>query len=241
MREMLLTLPPTERGPWNATSGGGAWSIQAPSAVDVQFGDIAIGLSRICRYNGQIREDLDFFSVAEHSVLMTEWAIDHGVVTHAEDAMAILLHDGSEAYFGDMTTEIKKVLPEYRRLEKQTQACVNEAFGLTGARVMLSAAAIKKIDRRMFMAEAPQVMHDPANNFLVRQVRQEFPDLQPLGVEIECLTPTLARRQFVDCFLHCSENMPARDPQWIAEITHHVEDAKAMLNRALQFSHIPSF
>lgn len=231
MAQVLTPLPPSQRGPCNATTTGGSWSIQLPSADDVSFKDIAIGLSRICRYNGQIHEDLEFFAVAEHSVLMTDWAIFNGVARYAEDALAILLHDGSEAFFGDMTTELKKVLPEYRRLEKQAQACVNEAFGLTGARVMLSAAAIKKIDRRMLLAEAPQVLHSAAGDVLIRAIGQEFPDLRPLEVDIACLSPRSARAQFVDCFLDCVEELPARDPEWLSSVQHHIDAARDMQSR----------
>lgn len=222
------SLAATERGPWNATSTGGAWSLIAPSPRDVRFDDIANGLSRICRYNGQIREDIDHFSVSEHSVIMARWAIENNIATSAEDAVAILMHDGSESFFGDMTTEIKKVVTDYRPREKVAQKCVNEAFGLNGCRVMLTDRAIKKIDIRMFLAECATVLHDPEHNILHQKARLEFPDYVALDVEIQCLSSREARRQFVDTFLHIVDHIPARDPDWLDQISHHVDAARAM-------------
>lgn len=224
----LGPLPPTERGPWNATSTGGAWSLISPSPLDLKFDDIANGLSRICRYNGQISEEIDHFAVAEHSSLMALWAIDNGMASCAEDALAILIHDGSESFFGDMTTEIKKVVTDYRPHEKAAQKCINEAFGLTGCRVMLTDRAIKKLDIRMFLAECAVVLHDPENNTLFAKARREFADVEPLPVDIACLGPRQARMQFVDTFLHIVENMPCRDPLWLNEIDHHIQSAQAM-------------
>jgi len=123
--------PVTERGSWVATSRGGMWSIMHPHPRDVFIDDIAWGTARQCRYGGQIKPDLEMYTVAEHSCTMTWWAIENDWVTHLEDALAILLHDASEAIYGDMATPIKELIPEYRRLEDMAQGVMTHAFGLT--------------------------------------------------------------------------------------------------------------
>lgn len=117
-------LPVSERGAWLATSTGGMWSIEHPATRDVDIRDVAAGLSRNCRYNGQITEDCDFLSVAEHSTAMTKWAVAEGAVTTAEAALMVLLHDASEAYFGDMVTPLKNMIPDFRGIEDRAQAVI---------------------------------------------------------------------------------------------------------------------
>lgn len=65
-------------GAWLATASGGMWSIEDPREDQVHLRDIAAGLSRTCRYGGQISEGAEFYSVAEHSVIMTSWAFREG-------------------------------------------------------------------------------------------------------------------------------------------------------------------
>lgn len=95
-----------------------------PSAHELRIPDMVLALSKICRFNGHVS---DHYSVAEHSVLVS-------YLVPQEYALAGLLHDGAEAWIGDMNGIIKDMLRAespncfYFELEKQFDALVNEIF-----------------------------------------------------------------------------------------------------------------
>jgi len=217
--DAITALPATERGPWVATSRGGMWSIMNPHPRDVFIDDIAWGIARQCRYGGQIRSDLEMYSVAEHACTMTWWAIKDDRIEYLEDALAILLHDGSEAIFGDMATPIKQLLPEYRVMEDRCQAVITHAFGLTPENTLITKAELKEIDNRIRVDERQQIIAEPAQSLGLKLTWERDPELQRLGIETECMLPRQARTAFLSCFTWCCENMPLRDPS-IAHVIH---------------------
>src|SRR5262245_34867592 len=98
----------------------GAWlDFCAPSASEFTIEDIAHGLANICRYAGQCS---NFYSVAEHSILVSETA--KGFEFEA------LLHDAAEAFMGDITRPLKQMLPEYKRIEREVEHAIFERFGV---------------------------------------------------------------------------------------------------------------
>jgi len=68
--------------------------------------------------------------------------------------LAFLLHDGSEAYMADINRPMKQFLPDYLALEKQIQAVIYEAFGITN----VNYSVIKKADNIMGITEARDLM-----------------------------------------------------------------------------------
>lgn len=86
------------------TSSGSTVDLLNFTPEMVSLEDIAQSLSLTCRYNGHIPS---FYSVAEHSVRVSQWLYSAG---HDEDVqLAGLLHDAAEAYVGDMVRPLKKV------------------------------------------------------------------------------------------------------------------------------------
>jgi uncharacterized protein len=71
--------------------------------------DIAHALSNICRWGGHSHWH---FSVAQHSWLMSK-------LVYKENAFEALMHDATEAYLGDIPTPIKKMFPEYLKMEDE--------------------------------------------------------------------------------------------------------------------------
>jgi uncharacterized protein len=96
------------------------YNFAEPTLEQINLEDIAHGLSNICRFNGQCKE---FYSVAQHSVIVSH-------LVPKEYAMEALLHDATEAYLGDITTPLKNLLPEYRRLEALHDSCIRQKFKL---------------------------------------------------------------------------------------------------------------
>src|ERR1043165_2313879 len=92
----------------------GAWlDFCEPASSEFTIEDIAHGLANICRYSGQCK---DFYSVAEHSILVSETA--KGFELEA------LLHDAAEAFLGDITRPLKQMHPDYKRIENDVERAI---------------------------------------------------------------------------------------------------------------------
>lgn len=109
------------------TNSGIAFNMENPTPNMVDIDDIAQALSLICRYNGQIPT---FYSVAEHSVRVSDWLIDQG---YSELALRGLLHDAAEAYVGDIVRPMKR-MPKfagvYNDIEQRVEVAIGEKFGV---------------------------------------------------------------------------------------------------------------
>jgi len=113
----------TDRGtPMSLLDGSAFFPLDArPEEIGIET--IARALSRMCRYNGQLRDDVEFYSVAQHSV----WVSHH---VPAKDALCALLHDATEAYIGDMIRPLKKAMPEFVEIEERLWGAIATRFGL---------------------------------------------------------------------------------------------------------------
>lgn len=80
--------------------------------------DIAVALSRQARFNGHT---VEFYSVAQHSVLVSQYT---------RCPLSGLLHDAAEAYIGDMIRPMKAVMPEFDQIERRLQAAIEARFDL---------------------------------------------------------------------------------------------------------------
>lgn len=117
---------PVRNHPYTTTNSGvNIYSPDQFKACEVRMSDIMDGISKICRYNGHIDR---FYSVAEHSVLVSRFAEMAG----EEEAVVIaaLFHDAHEAYSGDIPTPHKRMLPALVGFEKGYEDRVREALGL---------------------------------------------------------------------------------------------------------------
>jgi len=128
-----------------------------PSPMDIEIEDIAHGLARVARWNGQTLGEHPM-SVAQHSVVVEE-IVAH--VTPAIDArwrLAALLHDAAEYVIGDMISPFKAALGlDYEAFEDRLASAIHIRFGLPAQIPMHVKVLIKAADRACAYFEATQL------------------------------------------------------------------------------------
>lgn len=212
-----------EPGGWMSTASGGFWFFNEPNALDLNVLDVAYGLARQTRYNGQYGIDIDFYSVSEHSRLMLQ-AIqeespvlnDHDVTEMLlEDALAVLLHDMPEDVIGDMLTMLKARFPSYRPFEDEHFRVRFSAFLPNPEGVVISKKAIKDFDIRIRMNERDALIVEPSATVGRNQERLPWTDGTPkrLNVKIEGNLPPKEAKLFLETFANVLESYPARMPE----------------------------
>lgn len=145
---------------------------------DIVLADIVHALSHQCRYGGH---SAVFYSVAEHSVLLANWV--YGETQDPRLAMAALMHDAAEAYLVDIPSPIKKMLPEYVKMEKQLEEAIFAVFDIRAEDI----AKIKPWDTAIVMDER-RVLFE-------KEIPWES-DCEPLGVQLRALAPENAAAVF---------------------------------------------
>jgi 5'-deoxynucleotidase YfbR-like HD superfamily hydrolase len=115
---------------WQRMLSGRRLDLLDPSPLDIEIEDIAHGLARVARWNGQTRGD-HTFSVADHSLLVEAIATDLDSALSKEHALAALLHDAPEYVIGDLISPFKAALSiDYRAFEAKLLAAIHLRFGL---------------------------------------------------------------------------------------------------------------
>ena len=155
--------------------------------------DIAHSLSLLCRFVGHC---LTFYSVGEHSILLTEIVADNMGTSSAisteyfnRTCLAALLDDAAEAYIGDISRPLKHS-PQFkffRELEEQIKGKIVHKFHLSGADWEL----VKKADNIALATEAKWNMADrgkgwnftyPALPLEIHRIANE--DVEPMFLEL---------------------------------------------------------
>lgn len=137
------------RGNWMQTyTGKQYWPID-PRADEVDIIDIAHALSNMCRYGGHCRT---FYSVAEHSVLVSQWLRKQGHDKPIQ--LKGLMHDGTEAYCTDVPRPLKHMLAGYDDIEHRNWLAICERFDISPDMPQ----CIKDADNEVLLLEAEWLM-----------------------------------------------------------------------------------
>jgi 5'-deoxynucleotidase YfbR-like HD superfamily hydrolase len=132
---------------WQRMLSGRRLDLLDPSPLDIEIEDIAHGLARVARWNGQTRGD-HTFSVAEHSLLVEEIAVDLDSGLPQDFRLAALLHDAPEYVIGDLISPFKAALAlDYRAFEAKLLAAIHVRFGLPPELPENAAKLIKRADK----------------------------------------------------------------------------------------------
>ncbi len=172
-----------------------------PSPFDIEIEDIAHGLARVARWNGQTTGE-HALSVAQHSLVVEE------VCAHLEPALdprwrlAALLHDAPEYVVGDMISPFKAALGyDYKAFEHGLETAIHLRFGLPPAPPAEVKALVKRADRVSAFYEAVQLA-----GFSVAEARTLFGEPpQGYGPTLTPLAAPLAQARYLERFHALSE------------------------------------
>jgi uncharacterized protein len=115
---------------WQRMLSGRRLDLLDPSPLDIEISDIAHGLARVARWNGQTGGE-HAFSVAQHSLLVEALFNKLAPQAPADDQLAALLHDAPEYVIGDMISPFKSVMGgSYKDCELRLQRAIHLRFSL---------------------------------------------------------------------------------------------------------------
>lgn len=132
---------------WIQTASGIAFDLENPKPHMVIIEDIAHALSVSNRFNGHTRKP---YSVAQHAVLVSSKC-------SPENKMWGLLHDATEAYVGDMVSPLKRMLPEFSKIERKVMDAICVKFDLP----LEMPVEVHEVDYRMLVTEAKCLLGNP--------------------------------------------------------------------------------
>ena len=139
---------------WQRMLSGRKLDILSPSPFDIEIEDIALGLSRVTRWNGQTTGKYPY-SVSQHSLLVEElFNIEYPDLDKKWN-LAALLHDAPEYVIGDLITPFKYALNNsYRFVEDNLMKAIYIRVGLPALLPRHIESKIKKIDKSLAWFEA---------------------------------------------------------------------------------------
>lgn len=142
---------------WQRMLSGRRLDLLDPSPLDIEIADIAHGLARVARWNGQTR-GAHIFSVAQHTLLVEAVMRERHPRIDDESRLAALLHDAPEYVIGDMISPFKAVLGgDYKAVEKRLLAAIHIRFGLPPVLAAEIGQRIKRADRGAAFLEATEL------------------------------------------------------------------------------------
>lgn len=173
-----------------------------PSPLDIEIEDIAHGLARVARWNGQTTGD-HALSVAQHSILVETIASDLKKDLPERWKLAALIHDAPEYVVGDLITPFKSAIGlDYKALENRLLEAVHVRFGLPAELPKHVANLIKRADKMAAFLEATQLAgfeDGEARRFFTAPRGLSEKALRKLS-RIAPLPPTRAQEEFLKRF-----------------------------------------
>jgi 5'-deoxynucleotidase YfbR-like HD superfamily hydrolase len=142
---------------WQRMLSGRRLDLLDPSPLDIEIEDIAHGLARVARWNGQTRGP-HIFSVAQHALLVE--VISRRIAPNIDRRwrLAVLLHDAPEYVVGDLISPFKAVLrDDYKKVEARLLHAVGLRFGLPARWPAALEKIVKSADRSAAYLEATRL------------------------------------------------------------------------------------
>jgi len=182
---------------WQRMLSGRRLNLIDPSPLDIEIEDIALGLSRNTRWNGQTKGPHGW-SVAQHSDLVVDVVRRLKPRASARLLMAAKLHDASEYVTHDLITPLKAAVGDvFKELERRLTGAIYIRFGLQPELSPTDKAIIKEADRTAAATEAVQLA-----GFTVAECKKvlNFKEKPLKDVKLTPLPVAEAERQFLEGF-----------------------------------------
>ena len=142
---------------WQIMLSGRRLNLLNPSPLDIEIEDIAKGISRVARWNGQTLGDHPL-SVAQHSVIVADIFSINKKNILKKWLLAALLHDAAEYIISDMITPLKTIIgSKYLLVESMIQSAIHLRFRLPSELPKSIYKSIKRCDRQTAFLEAVQI------------------------------------------------------------------------------------
>ena len=142
---------------WQRMLSGRRLDLLDPSPLDIEIADIAHGLARVARWNGQT-SGAHIFSVAQHTLLVEAVMREQTPRVDVRVRLAALLHDAPEYVIGDMISPFKAVLGgDYKAIEQRLLSAIHIRFGLPPALSPEIVRRIKEADKGAAYLEATEL------------------------------------------------------------------------------------
>lgn len=187
-----------EKRAWQRMLSGRRLDLLEPSPLDVEIDDIAQGLARVARWNGQTSGD-HAFSVAQHSVIVWQIFCKLEAKSTPDEELIALLHDGPEYVVGDMISPFKAVLGgDYKLVEARLQEAIHRRYSLVPETPEKLKKKIKRADSISAYFEATELAgfkQNEAREFFgtPRGFSADMFNFKPLGAQD-------AQIQFIEAF-----------------------------------------
>jgi len=191
---------PTSAPPraWQRMLSGRRLDLLDPSPLDIELEDIAHGLARVARWNGQTGGP-HIFSVAQHCLLVEKIAGSLYPPLNARQSLLMLLHDAPEYVIGDMISPFKAVIGDaYKAIENRIFDAILRRFSLPAAVDPELLLLCKKADRAAAHIEAVHLA-----GFTRREAERIFGRLATkadFSAEIAPLSVEAAERRYIERF-----------------------------------------
>ena len=182
---------------WQRMLSGRRLDILDPSPLDIEIEDIAYGLARVSRWNGQTYGHHSL-SVAQHSVMVERLVRENAPKLGQKWHLAALLHDAPEYVIGDLITPFKHVLGGiYQDIEAGLDRAINIRFALPPVFPEHVRRTIKRADRMAAWLEATQLA-----GFSEKEAAKIFikPSGTPANIKIKPQSPDDAAKAFLRRF-----------------------------------------
>jgi 5'-deoxynucleotidase YfbR-like HD superfamily hydrolase len=198
---MARTPKPAPRA-WQRMLSGRRLDLLDPSPLDIEIEDIAHGLARVARWNGQT-SGAHAFSVAQHCVLVETIASHFDPRLDRKWRLSALLHDAPEYVIGDMISPFKAALSlDYRAFEHRLMTAIHIRYGLPPDLPAWVEKLIKRADKASAFLEATQLAgfdHAEAAKFFGRPRGLERAGADELFT-LAPLAPNQASAKFLKVF-----------------------------------------
>ncbi len=193
---------------WQRMLSGRRLDLLDPSPMDVEVEDIAHGLARVARWNGQTKGPIPF-NVAQHSLIVENFCSELKPGWPVKWRLAALLHDAPEFVIGDMISPFKAQLGgQYKIIESRLMQAIHLRFGLPAHLPETVEKHIKRADRASAYFEAVQLA-----GFEVAEARKFFgaaTGVTPLT--LTAMTTLEAQKSYLKRFHQLAAQMQA-DPE----------------------------